>query len=214
MGPLLGIFAAGAPHLPRDELRRRAAALVKEEESFADALAFWHDGGSLIHYRDVPQLAEQVFVNTNWIMALVNGLVEQAHKQTVFSDAADRLLMDGVLSHALCAELWRGVAPAVAPSGIQPRGPESGTGWAPARPEQMIARRAQQQRRAPLPMSRRRWARAIRLLFFASSRAAQAQHCGTTNVYDDANGAGACAGLLATGWRCDGDFGPGQAYYG
>jgi hypothetical protein len=38
-------LTAGAPHLPRDELRRRAAALVKEEESFTDALAFWHAGG-------------------------------------------------------------------------------------------------------------------------------------------------------------------------
>ena len=70
----------------------------------------------LIHYRYVPRLAGEVFVDTNWILALVNGLIEQAHRRTVFSDTADRLLMEGVLSHALCAELWRGAAPAVAPA--------------------------------------------------------------------------------------------------
>ena len=70
----------GAPHVARSELRRRAAAEgVDDDASFDDALWFWHEVGSLLHYRDVPQLADRVFVNTNWILALVNGLVEQAH---------------------------------------------------------------------------------------------------------------------------------------
>ena len=58
------------------------------EASFDDALWFWHEVGSLIHYHDVPQLAEQVFVDTNWILALVNGLVEQAQ------DAPDGVVVD------------------------------------------------------------------------------------------------------------------------
>ena len=57
-------------------LRRRAAAM--DDATFSDALWFWHEVGSLLHYRDVPRLAGEVFVDTNWILGLINGLVEQA----------------------------------------------------------------------------------------------------------------------------------------
>ena len=57
-GASYGVGTFSAPSL--SELRRRAAPFVTEEQSFADALWFWHEAGSLIHYRDVPQLAEQI----------------------------------------------------------------------------------------------------------------------------------------------------------
>jgi hypothetical protein len=110
----------GRPCIERSELRRRAAAEgVTDDASFNDALWFWHEVGSLIHYRDVPQLAEHVFVDTSWILALINGLIEQAHKKTFDSPALSRMLQTGVLEHGLVSRLWREgahpVTPAVAP---------------------------------------------------------------------------------------------------
>jgi hypothetical protein len=112
----------GAPHVARSELRRRAAAEgVANDTSFNDALWFWHEVGSLVHYRDVPALAETAFVDPKWILALVNGLVEQKHKKTFDGGPAlSRLIKTGVLEHALVGPLWREgahpVTPAVAPA--------------------------------------------------------------------------------------------------
>jgi Ran GTPase-activating protein (RanGAP) involved in mRNA processing and transport/GTPase SAR1 family protein len=103
----------GAPFTLREELQRRAIAEgVDDASSFRQALWFWHEVGSLIHYRDVPQLSEYVFVDVNWILKLVSGLVEQAHKKTFEGESLDRLLDTGVLEHGLVGDLWsKGSAP-------------------------------------------------------------------------------------------------------
>jgi len=62
----------------------------------------------LIHYRYVPRLAGEVFVDTNWILALVNGLIEQAHKQTVFSDT--------LIPHVIPTPTWPSLLPPPPPA--------------------------------------------------------------------------------------------------
>jgi hypothetical protein len=120
----LAAAEAGTPRLPCDELWRRAAPFVTEEQSFADALWFWHEAGSLIHYRDVPQLAEQVFVDPSWVLKLISTLVEQKHTRGHPENTPGRLpddtpglqqlLRTGLLNQGLLRQLWHEMAPPVA----------------------------------------------------------------------------------------------------
>jgi GTPase SAR1 family protein len=106
----------GSPRIGRAELLRRAAAAGVDEATVADALWFWHEVGMLIHYRHIPQLSSEVFVDTNWILKLVNGLIEQAHRKTFDAPELSKMIKTGVLQHRLLARLWRDVAPPVRPA--------------------------------------------------------------------------------------------------
>ena len=103
----------GVPRMARAELLRMAAAHGIDEVTVDDALWYWHEVGLLIYYRTVPQLRAEIFVDTNWLLKLVNGLVEQAHKKTFDAPALSRMIKTGVLQHSLLARLWSGVMPPV-----------------------------------------------------------------------------------------------------
>jgi GTPase SAR1 family protein len=130
----LALDSGGAMFVARAELRERAkAAGVDDDSTFDDALWFWHEVGSLLHYchrtdgahdDDREQLAPFVFVNPGWILELINALVGQKHKRTLGSlDVSQerkllRLLDTGLLERSLLPQLWQEVEPPVAPEAI------------------------------------------------------------------------------------------------